>query len=39
MVDGGNGLQWVMVVVGCDECLWVMVDGSSRLGWVFIGCR
>ena len=31
MVDGGSGLQWVMVTVGCDVCLWVVVDGSSGL--------
>ena len=39
MVDGGSGLRWVTVVVGCDGCLWVVDDGGSGL-WmmVAVGC-
>ena len=33
VVDGGSGLRWVKVVVGCDGCLWVMDDGGSGVGW------
>ena len=27
-----------LVAVGCYGCLWVVVDGGSGLGWVFMGC-
>ena len=37
VVDGGSGLWWVMVVVGCDGFLWVMVNSGSGLRLVFMG--
>ena len=37
VIDGGSGLQWVMVAVGCDWCFWVVVYGGNGLGWVFVG--
>ena len=27
-----------LVSVGCYGCLWVVVDGGSGVGWVFVGC-